>query len=166
MKAINSGIRNASRPENLKGIGDKLVHDIQDRTRQGKEVKDVRAARTSIKFEGGSVVKGRTTGATIPTGKFKALKKQTVNRRKRSTLHPDTTPEKSNQTLTGKMVDSLKHKTTRGQITLSVDKDQEKKLRGNIGLGRNFLRLSKNNLKTIAVDVVSYIVKAIERDIK
>jgi len=158
MAAINSGIRNASRPQNLSLTAKTLVKDIKQRTREGNEVKGVRAARSSI-------ATGRTTGAKIPTGKFKRLKKSTIRKRKATNLHPETTPTKSNQTMTGAMVDSLDYKTSRSTITLGVGRGQQKKLRGNIEKGRNFLQLSTNNLKTIAQDIVSYISKAIERDL-
>ena len=67
--------------------------------------------------------------------------------------------------MTGKMVNSLKQTTTRAEIVLTVPKSQQPKLKGNIKLGRNFLKLSKNNLKKIAVDIAELISKAIKRDL-
>ena len=144
-KAINSGIREAGRPENLEKTADKIVKDIKARTTKGIEVQG---------DHGG------------PNGKFKELASSTIKSRRRKKLSNKTRPEKSNQTMTGDMVKSVKHTTTRNNINITVDSGNKKKLKGNQALGRNMLRLSKTNLKNIAKDVVSFIANKIEKTIK
>lgn len=143
-KAINSGIREAGRPENLEETAKKIVKDIKARTTRGVEVKG---------DHGGE------------TGKFKDLAPSTIRKRRRSKLSSKTNPTKSNQTMTGDMVDSIHQKTTRNNINITVDSRNKKKLKGNQSLGRNMLRLSKTNLKNIAKDVVQFIVDKIEKTI-
>jgi hypothetical protein len=148
MKSINSGIRNAGRPQNLKLTGNKLVKDIKERTTKGYEAKSLGSTQT----------------------RFKKLKESTVRRRKslknKGQLSNKTTPGLSNQTRHGKMVKSLNYTAKRNELSLHVSDDQKRKLKENRELGRNFLELSRNNLKMITVDIVNYIANAIERNLK
>lgn len=143
-KAIQSGIREAGRPENLKDTADYLVDSIKQRTRFGVEVKKEN---------------------TNQVRKFKPLAYDTVRKRRNRTLSSKTTANLSNQTMTGEMVDSLHHKTTRNNINITVSSDNFKKLKGNQELGRNFLKLSGKNLKTTVTNIVSFIAAKIEKNL-
>lgn len=137
-EAIQSGIREAGREENLKPLAEELVSDITSRTVQGKEVKGKHFGRT---------------------GKFKKLSENTIKQRRVKATDPRTTAATSNQIMTGSMLNGLKYNIKRNNIEITVD--DKTKLGYNQKQGRNFLRLSVKNRDQIKERVVSFIVNKI-----
>lgn len=101
-KALREAQKNIKKKRVLDPIGEKLADEIKKRTRLGYGV-DGNGGRQQ---------------------KLKPLKDSTRRSRKymknAGKLHPETSPARSNLTMTGDMTDSIAHKARDGKITLEV----------------------------------------------
>ena len=150
-RVIGSLQQRFSRPLNtreLRTIGDLASEAIFRRTKGGRGVKV-------------------TGGNRFP---LKKLSSQYIDFRKSfKNLSSDTSPSKSNLTLTGQMLASVRtgkvKKGTRGKASIDVSPSgvfNKKKAEWNADRGRTFMNLSKVELR----DINEYITKAIKKSLK
>jgi hypothetical protein len=103
---LDAILKKALDKRTLEATGQYVVETIRDRVRQdGKGVK----------------------GPGTPTSKLKPLSEKWVARRKRSRLHPDTSPGTSNLTFSGRMLNALYWVIRNNILTVSIRPDQLKK---------------------------------------
>lgn len=121
--------------------------------RVSQKIADEMAETMQIRVQlGGSVKK---TGAS--KSKFKNLKPKTVEKRKNfKGLSSRTSPKKSNVTMTGQLVDSIKGVATNGQVVITVGKNRKGESLTNDELieyleegGRPFFYLSDKEIKKV-----------------
>ena len=96
------------------------ISSLDFKNRIGSAAVDIITRRTKT---GGGVTKSNKRSA-----KLAPLKPSTVDRRSRQDLAPDTSPKTTNQTQSGEMLNSLKHKPTRtgSEIYFNGSKMQER----------------------------------------
>lgn len=147
-KLLKDAIDKVTGKQKLDDLGEQLAKDIKKRTRVG----------TGVDKPGGN------------SKKFKKLSDSTKKSRgysKRSGfLSSDTTPAKSNLTHSGTMVDSIHSTAKDSQVTIDVAADQADKVKYNADNGREFLHLSKAQVKKIEKDLEKELIETIEKALK
>lgn len=132
IKDIKIGIKSKLNKSAFNKISLEVKEDIQKRVQQGWGVDEHNGKRK----------------------KLKALKPSTIARRKKlkkkGKLSSKTKPAKSNQTESGKMVDSLVNKATSDGFSIEVsDKERQKVLEYQEDSGREWLYLNKKEAKKV-----------------
>lgn len=103
--AVQEALRKIGSPTNMKKFGETAADIVRLRTRLGFGVSDDNAEKARLKPLSKSYKdfrKGKIAFFTTPDGRVVPYKPNSA-----PTLHPDTSPTKSNLTFTGQMLDSL-----------------------------------------------------------
>lgn len=139
-KQLKEAVDHVTSKSYLKEVGTELAEDIKKRTRLGYGVAESLDRQKKFKPLAASTKKAR-----------KGMKK-------RGTLSGDTSPSKSNLTMTGEMVDDLFVETRIGVISLRLKKAfSKKKAKWNKEKGRSFLEVSRSQYNSL--------VKKLQKDI-
>lgn len=126
-------------------IGKTATEIVVDRTRDGKSI-------------------DRNKGKTQP---MKELQPQTVdirrNLRKNGKLSPKTSPPKSNMTRSGSLMDNLHHTIKTDEIVIKSKRNDTRKLKDNIRLGRKVMGLAADEINEVCDELSELIIKKIKR---
>lgn len=125
-------------------IGRKVVNTVKARTRDGFGVKNNGDRK----------------------GKLKAIKKATKNIRKdlkkKGRLSGKTTPETSNLTRSGRMLDNIKYKASKNEVVIAPKGKEQEKAR-KVSKDRPFMNLSKKEIKEVTKLVADEIIDGIKK---
>lgn len=139
-KKIDKALDKVLDSSNMKEIGDDLADEIRVRTRLGYSVDSNNSLQKKLKPLAESTIKHRQ------------------NLKKQGKLHQDTTPKRSNLTMTGEMTDSIKAKPEKGGIKITANKTA--KYHENT---RPFLHLDKNQVKKWSRKIQQQLKSILER---
>lgn len=162
-KKIEDALNKFASADNMQKIGDLAAGIIKKRTRLGFGVETTGADRNKLKplsekyIEFRKNLKGiqRAKKAVRAGGKVSLKTKQRASKNPKIELSSDTSASKSNLTLTGQMLDSLKATSTQGSVTIEASGNRKdglsnKEISGYVEeQGRKFLDLAKADLKQI-----------------
>ena len=123
-------IKNAITENLLKTLAERAVEMVKTRTRLGYGVAGEKFAGSQQKLE--------------------SLKSSTVENRKRKTLHPDTSPKKSNLTDTGQLLDSISYEVSGNRITVFLKGQRNQTVAEYVSDARPFFALSKPEVTRLA----------------
>ena len=150
---LKMALNKLASPQMLKQIGDKALDLVRERSTAGFGVQD-------------------TSDQIKPKKRFKRLSQPYIAQRARMAgkLSPRTSPEKSNVTLTGQMLDSMKSTVSTGKVTIDVSGNRRgkgaksnKEVKGYVEEGgRPFNNLTTEDLKklqTFVADVLKLLTK-------
>ena len=140
-RKLNNIRKNIGSQKTMQDVADQMSETVKTRTKSGK----------GVSKNGGN------------TDKLKPLKASTKARRRRlrasGDLSGETTPDKSNLTQRGEMINSVKGKGSKNLAEISVIGEKNKnKAENQANNGRTFMNLSKSEIKK-AVNII-------EEDIK
>jgi hypothetical protein len=149
---LNGAVMDASGPEQMKAIGAFMIQKIAVRTRLGYGVKDNLAEKSKLKKLSPKYIEFRKSLKVSKKSKRKTKKKKDIS------LHESATPARSNLTLTGDMIDSLRIKDIKkGAIRVgptgfdSQGVSNSSKAFWQEKMGRVFLRLSRQEVKDVRI---------------
>lgn len=140
-KKVDGALREVLSKDTFNDIGKMTSEQIKTRTRLGKGVPESEGSFQALKPLADSTVGIRKDKKKA--GKLSAL----------------TTPNKSNLTETGELLDSLKYQSTNTEVRIYIEGQQnQKKANDQVAQGRKFMNLSKTEVR----EIIKYLQKKIE----
>lgn len=128
-KKLESAMNELTKPKFLNEIGQQIVEDIYKRTKLGYGIEEPRGTQSKLK---------------PLTGQYKKMRKSFPK------LSTDTSPSKSNLSLTGDMLNDLKVKVTNTKALIYLGSEFSKnKAKWNSEKGRTFLNVSNTQVSKI-----------------
>ena len=134
-------LKKATSERELKQLGEKTTKRVHDRIKKGYGVKRDGAQEERLKPLAGSY----------------------VEQRKRMSLHPSTSPSKSNLTQTGEMLGDLTYEVAIGHLTIKYKTAESKTKAKHVSKKRPHMHLSADEIEDFAEDLDNVVARLIKR---